>query len=846
MFERFTKEARRAIVQAKDAAQNLKQYYVGTEHLLLGLLNDSDGIVVELLSDVDVAAADVRDAIYDLIPIESDMPTDEIPFTPRAKEVLELSFEEALQFGHSYIGPEHILLALLREGEGIAAHVLQDFGVDLIVLRENVVEISSMTRPGGGFRNRASNGAKRMGMLDEYGQNLTRQAVDGELDPVIGRVREIDRVVQILSRRTKNNPVLIGDPGVGKTAIVEGIAQLIAADLVPETLQGKQLYTLDLTGMVAGSKYRGEFEERMRHVIEEIKARGDVIIFIDEIHTLVGAGSAEGSIDGANILKPALARGELQTIGATTLDEYRKYFEKDAALERRFQPIQVLEPSTAESLEILKGLRPRYEAFHMVRYSDEALQAAIQLADRYIQDRYMPDKAIDLIDEAGAKMRIEHSTMPDDIRELDEKIKELQGKKEEAINDQKYERAAKVRDEERKVSMSRRMLFENWKKSEQANPATITPEEIAQVLSVWTGIPVTELSEEETTRLLNMESEIHRRVVGQDEAVKKVSRAIRRARAGLKDPRRPSGSFLFLGPSGVGKTELAKAVAEVVFGSEDALISLDMSEYMEKHTVSRMVGAPPGYIGFDEGGQLTERVRRRPYSVILFDEIEKAHPDVFNILLQIFEEGHLTDSQGRKVDFKNTIIIMTSNIGARSITKGTSLGFSMNKNEFDNDALKGKISGELKAMFRPEFLNRLDEIVVFDSLSQKDIVEIVDIMLGATRKQLAAHGLLLEMSKGARELLAKEGYDPASGARPLRRAIQRQVEDTLSEEMLEGKWTTGDVIRASVKGETLKFTKVKGAKGIEPQLNDDHDTPASLAPVLAVSNAGPSPSEAGA
>lgn len=806
MFERFTEKARQAIVYAQEEARNFEQYYVGTEHLLLGLIHEEDGLASQVLSEMGIAPGDVRAAIQEAVGQESHVPTDEVPFTPRAKRVLEFSLREALQFNHSYIGTEHILLGLIREGDGVAAQTLIELGADLDRVRSTVVQVLSTAHMGG---EAVSSQARRMSMLDEYGRNLTRAAIDGQLDPVIGRTREIERVVQILSRRTKNNPVLIGEPGVGKTAIAEGLAQLIAADLVPETLRAKQVYSLDISGLVAGSKYRGEFEERMRRVIDEIRKRGDVIIFIDELHTLVGSGSAEGSIDGANILKPALARGELQTIGATTMEEYRKYIEKDAALERRFQPIQVQEPTSDETLKILEGLRDRYEAHHCVRYTDEALGSAVTLADRYISDRYMPDKAIDLIDEAGAKIRIARATISPEIREIDEQIKKVQGEKESAITSQKYERAAKLRDEERKLTGERKDLIEEWKRAEAQNPAEVTPKEIAEVLSMWTGIPVTELTAEETHRLLNMEGELHKRVVGQDEAIHTVSKAIRRARAGLKDPRRPSGSFMFLGPSGVGKTELAKSIAQVVFGSEGALISLDMSEYMEKHTVSRLIGSPPGYIGFDEGGQLTERVRRRPYSVILFDEIEKAHPDVFNILLQILEEGRLTDSQGRKVDFRNTILIMTSNIGARNITKGTSLGFSLARDEFASVVVKDKISDELKSLFKPEFLNRVDEVVVFDALTLEQIEQIVDIMIVRTQEQLGAHGLGLVLSADARKYLAQHGFEPSSGARPLRRAIQRFVEDPLSEQLLEGRWAEGDSIAVTV-GEDGELTFEKG------------------------------------
>ena len=815
MLGRFTDKARRALKLAEQEARNLKQSFVGTEHLLLGLIGEEDGIAIEVLDELDITPEEVRAEVEALVPSETFVPSDEVNFTPRAKKVLEHALEEAMQFGHAYIGTEHLLLGLVKEGQGTAAQVLINLGATLDRVRATTIQVLSSTPVGAERSERARSGADRMGMLDEYGRNLTRAALDGELDPVIGRSTEINRVVQILSRRTKNNPILLGEPGVGKTAIVEGLAQLIAADMVPETLRGKQVYTLDLSGLVAGSKYRGEFEERMKRVLDEIRRRGDVVIFIDEIHTLVGAGSAEGSIDGANILKPALARGELQTVGATTLEEYRKYFEKDAALERRFQPVNVNEPNAEETLEILKGLRDRYEQFHVVRYADAALEAAVTLASRYIADRYMPDKAIDLIDEAGSKVRISRATIPAEVRDLDERIKQLRQDKEAAISEQEYERAAKLRDEERAINQERKRMIEARRRSERENPAEITAGDIAEVVSMWTGIPLTELTSEEANRLLSMESEIHRRIVGQDEAITKVAKAIRRARAGLKDPMRPAGSFMFLGPSGVGKTELAKAVAEVVFGSPDALIALDMSEYMDRYTVSRLIGSPPGYIGFDEGGQLTERVRRRPYSVVLFDEIEKAHPEVSNILLQILEEGRLTDAQGRQVDFRNTIIIMTSNIGARTITKGTSIGFTQARDEFGSEVVLEKISEDLKGLFKPEFLNRLDEVVVFEALTKDQIEQIVDMMLERTRDMLSLRSLSLKLNDAARKFLAAQGYDPASGARPLRRAIQRLIDDELSEQLLAGQWSEGDVISVGVEKpkdgpEHLTFKKGRG------------------------------------
>ncbi|MCL2324482.1 MAG: ATP-dependent Clp protease ATP-binding subunit [Actinomycetia bacterium] len=821
MFDRFTENARRVINNAQEEARASGQHYVGTEHLLLGLIDEPNELITEVFEELGVDPEDVRAEIDRTIGPEAADPATSISFTPRAKNVLEMSLREAMRFGHAYVGPEHLLLGLIDEGDCVAAQVLMKRGINLDQIRATMIQVLSTARAG----EAAGAGARSMSMLDEFGRNLTRDAIDGKLDPVIGRAREIERVVQILSRRLKNNPVLIGEPGVGKTAIVEGLAQMIAADLVPETLRGKQLYLLDISGLVAGSKYRGEFEERMKRVIEEIRKRGDVIIFIDEIHTLVGSGSAEGSIDGANILKPSLARGEFQTIGATTIDEYRKYIERDPALERRFQQVQVSEPSNAETLEILKGVRDRYESFHCVKFSDEALASAVTLADRYISDRYMPDKAIDLVDEAGAALRIARATVSPEIRELDNEIKTLQADKENAIIAGEYEKASRLRDKEHKASERRRELIDDWKKKDEELPAEVTPSEIAEVLSVWTGIPVTDLTAEESARLMNLEDELHQRVVGQDKAIRTLARTIRRSRAGLKDPRRPAGSFIFLGPSGVGKTETAKVLARTVYGSESALISLDMSEYMEKHTVSRLVGSPPGYVGYDEGGQLTERVRRRPYSVILFDEIEKAHPDVFNILLQILEEGRLTDAQGRTVDFRNTILIMTSNIGARNITKGTSLGFRAGRDEFSAEAVKGKVEGELKELFRPEFLNRLDEVIIFDALTRDQIGSIVDILIRSTTEQLALHGLALELSDEAREFLADHGFDPASGARPLRRAIQHYVDDVLSEDILREKWASGDVLRAVVAGEgeerRISFEKIEGACGAGPIMTEE-------------------------
>ena len=794
MFERFTDRARRVVVLAQEEARMLHHNYIGTEHILLGLIHEGEGVAAKALESLGISLEAVRSQVEQIIGQGQAAPTGHIPFTPRAKKVLELSLREALQLGHNYIGTEHILLGLIREGEGVAAQVLQKLGADLNRVRQQVIQLLSGYT--GGKESAGGEQAPQGSMvLDQFGRNLTQLARETKLDPVIGRDKEIERVMQVLSRRTKNNPVLIGDPGVGKTAIVEGLASKIVKGDVPETLKGKQIYTLDLGALVAGSRYRGDFEERLKKVLKEIKTRGDIVLFIDELHTLVGAGAAEGAIDAASILKPMLARGELQTIGATTRDEYRKHLEKDAALERRFQPIYVEQPTVAHTIDILKGLRDRYEAHHRVSFTDEALVAAANLSDRYISDRYLPDKAIDLIDEAGSRMRIRRMTAPPSVREMDERIAEVRMKKESAIDAQDFERAARLRDDERRLFEEKAAREQEWKSGEMDILSEVDEEEIAEVLAAWTGIPVYKLTEEETEKLLRMEDELHRRIVDQKEAVNAVSKAIRRTRAGLKDPKRPSGSFIFLGPSGVGKTELSKTLAEFLFGDEDALVQLDMSEYMEKHTVSRLIGSPPGYVGYEEGGQLTEAVRRKPFSVVLFDEIEKAHPDVFNTLLQILEDGHLTDAQGHQVDFKNTVIIMTSNLGTRDIQKGPGIGFAASADEeVTYEKMKERVTEELKRSFRPEFLNRIDEVIVFHSLSREDVKSIVDLMMRRVREQLKAKDVEIELTDAAKNLLAEQGYDPSLGARPLRRTIQRLVEDPLSEKLLWKEFKAGQTI----------------------------------------------------
>ena len=811
MFERFTDRARRVVVLAQDEARGLKHNYIGTEHLLLGLISEGEGVAAKALETMGIKGEAVRASVIEIIG-EGEKPVEgHIPFTPRAKRVFELSLREALQLGHNYIGTEHLLLGLLKEGEGVAAQVLTKQGADLAQVRQTVIQMLSGYQRGDdegresvGAGVGGSGGPERSNsaILEQFGRNLTQAARENKLDPVIGRRVEMERVMQVLSRRTKNNPVLIGEPGVGKTAVVEGLAQAIVHGDVPETIKDKQIYSLDMGSLVAGSRYRGDFEERLKKVLKEIRTRGDIILFIDEIHTLVGAGAAEGSIDAAQMLKPMLARGELQTIGATTNDEYRKYIEKDAALERRFQPVKVDEPSVDETVEILKGLRDRYEAHHRVIITDAAIQAAAELADRYISDRFLPDKAIDLVDEAGARLRIRRMTAPPELREIDEKIAEVRRNKEAAIDDQDFEKAASLRDEESKLNEERKAKEEAWKGGESDEIAEVGDQEIAEVLAMSTGIPVVRLTQTETAKLLKMEDELHKRVIGQDEAVKALAQSIRRTRSGLKDPNRPGGSFIFAGPTGVGKTELAKALAEFLFGDEDALIQLDMSEFSEKHTASRLFGAPPGYVGYDEGGQLTEKVRRKPFSVVLFDEVEKAHPDIFNSLLQILEEGRLTDSQGRKVDFKNTVIIMTTNLGTRDINKGVLTGFQTADNStHDYGRMKSKVAEELKQHFRPEFLNRVDDTIVFPPLTKPEISRIVDLMIAKLAKRMEAQDMRLQLTDEARELLADVGFDPVLGARPLRRAIQREIEDALSERILFGELQPGQVVTVGVTGE---------------------------------------------
>jgi len=825
LFERFTDRARRVVVLAQEEARLLNHNYIGTEHILLGLIHEGEGVAAKALESLGISLEAVRSQVEEIIGQGGSSPSGHIPFTPRAKKVLELSLREALQLGHNYIGTEHILLGLIREGEGVAAQVLVKLGADLSRVRQQVIQLlsgySGPASAGSGSGKETAGAGAGSGtdaysqsgslVLDQFGRNLTQTARDKGLDPVIGRHREAERVMQVLSRRTKNNPVLIGEPGVGKTAIVEGLAQKIVAGDVPDTLAGKHLYTLDLGALVAGSRYRGDFEERLKKVLKEIKTRGDIILFIDELHTLVGAGAAEGAIDAASILKPMLARGELQTIGATTLDEYRKHLEKDAALERRFQPIKVEEPTVAHTIEILKGLRDRYEAHHRVTITDQALVAAANLADRYIADRFLPDKAIDLIDEAGARLRIKRMETPPDFKEIEEKIADVVDRKKQAVEDQDFELAGSLRDEEKEL-LSQKSTMESQIKAEGVDLFDEVDEEaIAEVLSIWTGIPVYKLTEEETARLLRMEDDLHKRVIGQQDAVKAVSQAIRRTRAGLKDPKRPGGSFIFLGPSGVGKTELAKTLSEFLFGDEDSLISLDMSEYMEKHTVSRLVGSPPGYVGYEEGGQLTEAVRRKPFSVVLFDEIEKAHPDVFNTLLQILEEGRLTDSQGRSVDFRNTVLIMTSNLGTADLRKAN-VGFSKFDEAVSYERMKEKVNDALKAHFRPEFLNRIDDVIVFHELSIEEVTQIVDLMIDRTAKQLMSQGLGLEVTDAAKSVLARKGYDPTLGARPLRRAIQRHVEDALSERLLYKEFEAGQIIIVDADEETeeIVFSSIDG------------------------------------
>ena len=846
-FDKFTDKARHVLVLAREEATALKRPHVGTEHLLLGLAKEPDGIAAQALERVGITYEKALEVVAGMAEGEQEAEAGtNISFTPRTKRVLENALREAMQMGQSYISTEHLLLGIVREGEGGAIDAMAKLGVEIDAVRSALNDLVDQPTPvaaGMPFFGGEPHGEKSM--LEQFGTDLTAKAKAGKLDPVIGRAAEIERVMQVLSRRQKNNPLLIGEPGVGKTAVVEGLAQLIVADQVPDIISGKRVITLDVSALVAGSKYRGEFEERLKKVIKEVVKDGNIILFIDEMHTIIGAGSAEGSIDAAAILKPPLSRGELQVIGATTTEEYRKHLEKDSALARRFQTVNVKEPSEEQALRILDGLRDRYEAHHHVRYSDEALQAAVSMSSRYIQDRFLPDKAIDVLDEAGARMRIRNRTLPDEIRKFDDELRRVRLDKEEAASAQEFERAAQLRDEEKQLEEQRAEAEKRFSEESDKELANITEVEIADVVSMSTGVPVSNLTEAEADKLLRMESVLHERIIGQEEAVTALSKAIRRSRSGLKDPKRPSGSFIFLGPSGVGKTELSKALAEFLFGTEDALITYDMSEYMEKHSVSRLVGSPPGYVGFDEGGQLTKAVRQRPYSVVLFDEIEKAHPDVFNILLQILEEGRLTDSQGRSVDFRNTVIIMTSNVGARQIAETAPLGFTPDSQKGLSDKeIKSRVMSEMKKLFRPEFLNRLDEIIVFKSLTEEQIAQIVDLMVADLRDRLIAMDMTINLTPEARALVAKEGTDTTMGARPLRRAIQRLLEDPISEQLLAGTWHAGSVIDVDVKDGELTFTPGTGEIPAPRKRDSIAHEAESLLPQFDLSHAG-APSHGG-